>query len=294
MALGKGLSALINQDLKESGMPAVAAAEQKVAQDFRGVLEVEVGLIRDNRFQPRQHYAEAALDELAASIKEKGLLQPILVRKHSDGYEVVAGERRLKAARKLGLSKVPVIIREVTDKEALVLALVENVQREELDPIEKAQSYRRLCDEFGYSQDEIAKSVGKDRATISNLLRLLKLSDEMQTAVSEGKIAEGHARALLSVEDANARKLLFLEAVSRGLSVREVEARAKKAAGGASSKNESRLPLKDPEIVTLEEDLRRIFGTKVSINNKRGNKGKLIIEYYSLSDFDRIMGVVRK
>jgi ParB family chromosome partitioning protein len=281
MALGKGLSALIPE--------RPDAATNQAAQ------QIEIGLIRDNRFQPRQNYPEAGLEELMASIKENGFLQPILVRKTSDGYEVIAGERRLKAARKLSLERVPVIVREATDKEALVLAIVENVQREELNPVEKAESYRRLIDEFQYSQEEVARSVGKDRATVANLLRILKLPKEIQKGLFDGKISEGHARALLSVEDANAQMLLYFESVQKGFSVREVEERAKNI-GGLTKKlvKKSKGKAKDPEILKLEEELRLILGTKVSVQNNRNNKGKVTIEYYSLNDLDRILEVIRK
>lgn len=285
MALGRGLSALIPDkqpdDTNKSAVQEVSAAPQ----------ELETGLIKDNRFQPRQNYDEERLGELMSSIKEKGFLQPIVVRKTQNGYEVIAGERRLKAARKLGLKKVPVVIKEATDQEALVLAIVENVQREELNAIEKADSYRRLIDEFGHNQDEIAKAVGKDRVTIANLLRLLKLPEEIRKAVADGEISEGHGRALVSIEDPNAQKLVFIETVQKGLSVREVEALARK--GSTEKTKKARLTMKDPEIAALEEELRRIFGTKVSISNKRGNKGKLVVEYYNLDDFDRILKVVR-
>ena len=281
MALGKGLSALI--------------PERPDAAAYQATQQVEIGLIRDNRFQPRQNYPEAGLEELMASIKENGFLQPILVRKTSDGYEVIAGERRLKAARKLSLERIPVIVREATDKEALVLAIVENVQREELNPVEKAESYRRLIDEFQYSQEEVARSVGKDRATVANLLRILKLPKEIQKGLFDGKISEGHARALLSVEDANAQMLLYLESVQKGFSVREVEERAKNV-GSLAKKltKKAKGKAKDPEILKLEEELRLVLGTKVSVQNNRKNKGKVIIEYYSLDDLDRILEVIRK
>jgi ParB family chromosome partitioning protein len=281
MALGKGLSALI--------------PERPDAVAHQAAQQVEIGLIRDNRFQPRQNYPEAGLEELMASIKENGFLQPILVRKTADGYEVIAGERRLKAARKLGLERVPVIVREATDKEALVLAIVENIQREELNPVEKAESYRRLIDEFQYSQEEVARSVGKDRATVANLLRILKLPKEIQKGLFDGKISEGHARALLSVEDANAQRLLFLESVQKGFSVREVEERAKHI-GSLAKKlaKKAKGKAKDPEILKLEEELRLILGTKVTVQNNRKNKGKVIIEYYSLDDLDRILEVITK
>ncbi len=286
MALGRGLSALIPDQEKRVDVAVTDASDRSVLQ------EIEVKLIADNRFQPRQAYDESRLDELVSSIKEKGLIQPIVVRKAVSGYEVVAGERRLRAARKLGLIKVPVVVRDVSDKEALVLALVENIQREELNPVEKAETYRRLIDEFGYTQEEVAHSVGKDRVTVSNLLRLLKLPKEVLQGLFDGKISEGHARAILSVENDNSKILLYLEAVKKGFSVREVELRAKASHG--------RTPVKvagkpaDPEVKKLEEELRGILGTKVEVLNGRNNKGRLMIEYYSLDDLDRILEVIRR
>jgi ParB family chromosome partitioning protein len=281
MALGRGLSALI-VDQKDS------------SQEQEGVFQVETALIKDNRLQPRQTYDVVKIDELAASIKEKGLLQPILVRRAGQGYEVIAGERRLKAARKLGLAKIPVIVKDVDDKEALVFALIENIQREELNAIEEAESFRRLVEEFKLTQEDVARMVSKDRATVANFIRLLKLPKEMQKAIVDGKITAGHARALLSVEDQAAQGVLFAEIVHKGLSVREAEARAKSVGAGKKGVKKGKTSLKDPEIASLEEELRRILGTKVQIFNKRGNKGKLVVEYYSLNDFDRILEVLRK
>jgi ParB family chromosome partitioning protein len=234
------------------------------------------------------------IEELAASIKEKGLLQPVVVRKSGAGFEVIAGERRLKAARKLGLVKISVIVKDVDDQEALVLALIENIQREELNPIEEAESFRRLVEDFKHTQEDVARMVSKDRATVANLIRLLKLPKEMQKAIVDGKITAGHARALLSVEDMAAQRALFAEIEHKGLSVRAAEARAKMVVSGKKNLKKIKPSLKDPEIAVLEEELRRIFGTKVQIFNKRGNKGKLVVEYYSLDDFDRILEVVRK
>lgn len=290
MALGRGLSALIVE--KETKAEPISV--KPVVAENNGLMEIEVALIADNSFQPRQNYDEAKLDELAASIKEKGLIQPIVVRKTAKGYEVVAGERRLKAARKLGLDKVPVVLRDVSDKEALVLALVENIQREELNPVEKAETYKRLVDEFGYTQEDVAKSVGKDRVTVANLLRLLKLPKEIQQGLFEGKISEGHARAILAVEDENAKILLYLETLKKGFSVREVEERAKLAGSAIAKKSKKTKSGKHPEVVKLEEELRGILGTKVEVLNTRGNKGRLVIEYYSLDDLDRILGVIKK
>lgn len=286
MALGKGLSALIPDKPQEnvsSGRDATSSS-----------LELSVELIQDNRLQPRQNYDDAKLQELMESIQKKGFLQPIVVRKVQNGYEVIAGERRLRAARKLGLTKIPVIVKQATDKESLELALVENIQREDLNPIEKAISYKRFIDDFGYAQEDIANAIGKDRVTVSNLLRLLRLPEVIRQAIIDGRISEGHARALLSLEDANAQMAVFLEVINKGLSVRETEALSRKPIVGDKVIKKQKVSLQDPERVVLEEELRRIFGTKVVVENKRGNKGRLVIEYYSLNDFDRILSVVRK
>lgn len=289
MALGKGLSALIPDSMARLSEDSIT----RKVQDFP-IQEIAVDRIENNRFQPRSYYNEDKLDELASSIREKGFIQPIVVRSSQNGYEVVAGERRLKAARKLGLARVPVIVRDVSDKEAMILALVENVQREELNAIEKAETYRRLVDDFSYSQEDIAKSVGKDRVTISNLLRLLKLPKDIQKGLIEGKISEGHARAILAIDDDNSKMLLFLETLQKGLSVREVEERSKSGSSVAKKRNKNTLKSRDPEIVKLEEELRGILGTKVSVENNRGNKGRMVVEYYSLNDLDRILEVIRK
>ena len=286
MALGKGLSALIPD--KQQDIPPINNTTQGVGR------EIETRFIKDNRYQPRQNYDEGRLEELVISIKEKGFLQPIVVRKAGDDYEVIAGERRLKAARKLGLSKVPVIIKEATDKEALELALVENIQREDLNPIEKANSYQRFIEEFSYTQEDVAKAIGKDRVTVANILRLLRLPEGIRKAIADGKLSEGHARALVAVDDPNAQMVLFFEVVHKGLSVRETEARVKKASSNGKDGRRKKATSRDPEITSLEEELRQIFGTKVVIEARRGNKGRLVIEYYSLNDFDRILAIVRK
>jgi len=276
-ALGKGLSALIPQRSSSS--------EETISS-------LEINKIKNNRFQPRQDYDQAKLEELKASIKEKGILQPILVRPAGNGYEVIAGERRLRAARALGLGQVPVLIKNVTDREALVLALVENIQRQELNPIEEAEGFKRLIEEFHFTQEAVAESVGKDRSTITNLLRLLKLPKEIQDYVAHGKISTGHARAILGLEDAKTQKKLADEIISRGLSVRQVEALVKKAAQPAG-KMRKPTTAKQRDIQILEEELGRALGTKVMIEN-RNNKGRVVIEYYSLNDLDRILGVIRK
>ena len=275
-ALGKGLSALI---------------PDKVNKGAGEVTFLKTELIQDNPFQPRTHYDENKLAELKASIKEKGILVPILVRLKDGKHEVVAGERRLKAARSLNVPEIPAIIREVSDQEALVLALVENIQREELNPIEEAEAYKKLIEEFRYTQDMVAESVGKDRSTITNLLRLLKLPAEIQQSVYGGELSVGHARALLSVESPGEQKRLFDLAIKKGLSVRELEELVR-TGGKDSARRAKTQKARDHEVAALEEQLQNVLGTKVSIQARK-KKGKIVIEYYSLDDLDRIIAKIK-
>ncbi|HQP10387.1 MAG TPA: ParB/RepB/Spo0J family partition protein, partial [Candidatus Omnitrophota bacterium] len=232
------------------------------------------------------------LNELKASIKEKGVLQPILVRKKGDQYEVIAGERRLKAAQALGLEKVPVIIKDVTDQEAFIIALIENIQREELNPIEEAEGYRKLIEEFGYTQEKIAQSVGKDRSTISNLLRVLNLPADIRKSIYKGDISVGHARALLGVEMPTERDRLFALVIKKGISVRELENLIQSSSKKGARKIKAQTP-KDRDVIALEEDLQKTLGTKVRLIHQK-KRGKIVIEYYSLDDLDRIIHLIKK
>ncbi len=277
--LGKGLSALIPEKSEQSSSDSVSY--------------IKTNLIKDSRLQPRTYYDEQKLADLVASIKEKGVLQPILVRKSGAEYEVIAGERRLRAARTLNLESIPVVIKTATDREALVLALIENIQREELNAIEEAQGFRKLIEEFHFSQEDVAKSVGKDRSTISNLLRLLKLPEDIQKAIYTGKLSTGHARALLAVEDKKLQQKLFNDAIARGLSVREVERLVKKISEASSSVGTKKPEAKNQDVASLEEDLQRVLGTKVRVL-AQNKKGKIVIEYYSFEDLDRIIGIIKK
>lgn len=276
--LGKGLSALIPEKTEQ------ASGES--------VIQIKTGLIKDNRLQPRTYYDEEKLAELVASIKEKGVLQPILVRKTGLDYEVIAGERRLKAARMLNLEHVPALVKVVTDREALVLALVENIQREDLNAIEEAQSFKKLIEEFNFSQEDVAKSVGKDRSTVSNLMRLLKLPDNIQRSIFTGQISTGHARALLSIDDRLVQEKIFNQAVSSELSVREIERLVKQAMDNPAAAEPVKAKTKNQDVTSLEEDLQRVLGTKVRVSGN--NKGKISIEYYSFEDLDRIIGIIKK
>ena len=274
-ALGKGLSALI---------------PEKTFDKPESVNYVKINQVKENTFQPRQDFNNERLSDLIASVKEKGVLQPILVRKNGEHFEVIAGERRLRAARALGLEQVPVIIKSVNDQEALILALVENIQREELNAVEEAHAFRKLIEDFSFTQDSVAQSVGKDRATIANILRLLKLPEEIQKSISDGILTMGHARALLSIDNARLQKQVFERTVKKGLSVRAVEDLARREATKSGKKTKTQ---KDIYAVALEEELQKVLGTKVRIEqNQKG--GRLIIEYYSLSDLDRITEIIKK
>jgi ParB family chromosome partitioning protein len=268
-ALGRGLEALI--PLREEGFEK----------------EVPVKTISPNKYQPREQFNPEKLKELTASIKEKGIVQPILVRVKGRGYELIAGERRLRAARKLGLKKIPVVIKDVPDEEMLELSLIENIQREDLNPIEEARAYRRLIKEFGLTQSSLAKKVGKERPSIANTLRLLGLPGEIQLDVSRGTISSGHARALLGL--GKARQAEVNKRIKRrGLSVREAEelvSRLKRKRPPSTPKKRVR---KDAQILALEEELMKTLGTKVRITQRRG-KGKIEIEYYSPEDLERIL-----
>jgi ParB family transcriptional regulator, chromosome partitioning protein len=278
--LGKGLSALIPDKFE--------MVERKKIPD--NVAYIKTTLIRDNAQQPRTNYDGDKLQDLVNSIKEKGFLQPVVIREIDNGYEIIAGERRLRAARILELEEVPAVIKNVSSEEALVLALIENIQREDLNPIEEAKAFRRLIEQFNMTQEDVAQSVGKDRSTISNLIRLLKLPTEIQDSLFTGDLSMGHARALLGLEDGEQQRRIFQRVKQKGLSVREVENLIKKQGVEPHRKSEK---ARHHEIVLLEEELQKRLGTKVRILAKK-KKGKIIIEYYSLDDFERILQLLQK
>lgn len=277
-ALGKGLSALIPETVRSDSDETIAY--------------IHIAQIQKNTFQPRKEFNEEKLSDLISSIKEKGVLQPLLVRRKADGYELIAGERRLRAAQTLGIEKVPAIIKSATDQDALVLALIENIQREELNPIEEAKAYKKLVEDFEFTQDYVAQSVGKDRTTVTNMLRLLTLPDEIQQTISSGKFSVGHARTLLSVRDKAQQTAMWKKTISKGLSVRELE-NLVKTEGGAQEGKKKGSDRRDPYVVSVEEDLQRALGTKVRLASKK-KRGKIIIEYYSNDDLDRILKLIIK
>jgi len=266
-ALGRGIGALIPGSYERDDTEAMSTATPS---------SVPLAAIHPNPFQPRQHFAEAAIDELARSISEKGILQPLLVRPMNGGYELIAGERRFRAAQRIGLETVPVTVREASDGEVLEIALIENIQRENLNPIEEAYAYRRLIEEFELTQDEIAQRVGKDRSTVANTLRLLQLPPEVQQEIERGALSAGHARALVGLNSDVARIELAREVLARRLTVRETEKLAKRTAR----------PTVDDDLQAAEQRLTEALRTRVRIANRRNGSGRIEIEYYSLDELN--------
>jgi ParB family chromosome partitioning protein len=273
-ALGRGLSALIPS--------APAPVRQDAAPARPG--ELDIDLLTPNPRQPRVHMDEARLEELAQSIRSHGVIQPILVRRVGDRTEIVAGERRWRAAQRAGLLKVPVVYRDVDDDHLLEVALIENIQREDLNPIEEAQAYRRLADDFQMSQEAIAVAVGKDRATVANYMRLLKLAAEVRSDVSSGALTMGHARALITLADEAAQRRVAREVVSRGLSVREAEALVRRESSPAVAPPPRKI---DPNTRAAEERLRVALGTRVRIVRK-GDGGRLEVDFANEEELQRI------
>lgn len=272
--LGRGLSALIPDIDEPTGNPPNL---------------VEIDTIAPNPRQPRRTFNEAQIDELASSIREKGVIQPLLVRRNAHGYELIAGERRLRASIKAGIHRVPIAILEATDSESLQLALVENLQREDLNPIDESLAYQRLKEEFGLSQEEIAIKVGKSRPAVANTLRLSLLPAEVQREVAAGRLPAGQARAILGLEHEPLIIAAAREILSKGLSTREAENLVKRLKSPKGRRGQGNGT--DPHLISLIETLQRLLGTKVRLLHKtRSGKGKIEIEYYSAEDFERIIG----
>jgi ParB family chromosome partitioning protein len=270
--LGRGLGALISSvDVPED-------SEQPL---------IDIDKIVPNPFQPRVVFDEQKIDELAASIREQGVLQPLLVRRKADGYELVAGERRWRAALRAGLKQIPAVVRSVDDHDALALALVENLQREDLNPIEEARAFRRLQDEFGLKQEEISDRVGRSRPAVANSLRLLLLPEEVQNEIGLGKLPAGQARALLALEKENLIVAAAREVIAKGFSTRETERHVRRLKLARRRKRDT--AGLEPDLQSLLENLQRSLGTKVRLSHHAGTgRGKIEIEYYSSSDLDRI------
>jgi ParB family chromosome partitioning protein len=275
-ALGRGLSALI-PDLP----PAPAAAAPASAER---AFDVDTDLLRPNKFQPRARMDDAKIEDLARSIRSNGIIQPIVVRRNDNGYEIIAGERRWRAAQRAGLLKVPVVIREIPEDRLLAAALIENIQREDLNPLEEALAYRRLADEFALTQEQIADAVGKDRSSVANYVRLLRLPHELRDNIAAGSLSMGHARALLSLPDPAAQLRVGRDVVAKQLSVRETEALVKRALEPEQKKEE---PPKDVHTRAAEDRLRFVLGTRVRIVRK-GKRGRLEIDFGSEEELQRL------
>jgi len=274
--LGRGLSALI------PNAPAMTSAgEQK-----KGLLVVPIEKVVPNDRQPRSHFDAAALDELAQSIRENGVLQPILVRKHGDEYQIIAGERRWRASQRAGLHDVPVIVKELDDSAAFAVALIENIQRSDLNPIEEALAFERLLQEHDFTQEALAQRVGKERSTIANSLRLLKLPEKVRALVVEGKLSMGHARALLGLEEPKLIEKAALDLVQNGGSVRDAEKLVARLKSGEPEKVEKKQPT--PEAIALVDTLQQALATRVRLVETQG-KGKIEIDFHSLDELDRLV-----
>lgn len=295
--LGKGLDSLIptNVMMESEVKHATVSTASSAEEEKDGTLMVKLSKVEPNREQPRKNFDEDSLQELAESLKQFGMLQPILVQNRGDYYEIIAGERRWRAAKIAGLKEVPVIVRELTDQEIVEISLIENIQREDLNPIEEAQAYKRLLTEFHLKQDEVAERVSKSRTAVTNSMRLLKLSDKVQQMVIDDMIQTGHARALLGIEDLEKQYNMAQKVFDEKLSVRETEKLVKKVQKEKEEVEKTKMD-KQLEIVyqDLEEKMKQILGTKVSINAKDENKGKIEIEYYNKEDLDRLIDMILK
>lgn len=295
--LGKGLDSLIPDNKSMKSVTSEKTVESKEdAAAKSGVQVMKINEVEPNRDQPRKNFDEDALLELSDSIKQFGVLQPLLVRKRKDYYEIIAGERRWRAAKLAGVKEVPVIEKEYTDQEILEIGLIENIQRENLNPIEEAIAYKRLLEEFNLKQDEVAERVSKSRTAVTNSMRLLKLSDKVQQMIIDDMISTGHARALLAIDDPELQYTLANKIFDEKLSVRETEKLVKEIKNPKKPKEKK--PVANSFIYQdLEEKMKSVFGTKVSIASKGKGKGKIEIEYYSDAElehlFDMMMSIKR-
>ena len=275
--LGKGLGALISTDEDEE----------------TGVLEIRINDIEPNKGQPRKNFNDEKLTQLSESIKQHGIVQPIIVRKEDNVYKIVAGERRWRAARLAGIKTVPVVVREITNKQVMEIALIENIQREDLNPLEEAEAFEKLLSEFQMTQEELSNTIGKSRSAIANTIRLLGLSDIVKQFLISGEISSGHARALLAVEDKSEQEELCKEIIDRSLNVRQTESLIKSYLKNDLKTKENIKESNDEQYLKIEEELQNIFGTKVKLLSKN-KKGKIMIEYYSSDELERIMELINK
>ena len=286
--LGSGLNVLIPQN---NPPKANSENENEAAVDFM----VPISKVEPDREQPRKFFNEDALQELAESIKQYGVFQPLLVQKEKDYYKIIAGERRWRAAKIAGLKEIPVIVKELSDQEIAEIQLIENIQREDLNPIEIAEGYRQLIDKYGFTQDELAEKISKSRTAITNTLRLLKLDERVRQMIVDELISTGHARAILSIEDSDKQYEFAQKIFDEKMSVRDVEKAIKNMQKDPKVKKDNQKNDKKTEASyhSLEENMKQIMGTKVTIQAKNGNQGKVEIEYYSQDELDRIVNMIR-
>lgn len=295
--LGKGLDSLITDKVGTGkAISSRKTVEKKEVNPADGTL-VNINKVEPNRDQPRKNFDEDALLELAESIKQFGVLQPLIVQEKDGYYEIIAGERRWRAAKMANLKEIPVIIKKLTEQEIVEISLIENIQRENLNPIEEAIAYKRLLTEFNLKQDEVAERVSKSRTAVTNSMRLLKLNEKVQQMVIDDMISTGHARALLGISNLEKQYIVAQKIFDEKLSVRETEKLVKKIQQEKENKNTEKVSKIDPklEIIChdLEEKMKGILGTKVAINQKDNKKGKIEIEYYSMDELDRIMDLLQ-
>lgn len=290
--LGKGLDSLISDKVNK---PATTAVEKPKSEHAADAIIMDINKVEPNREQPRKKFDEDALLELSESIKQFGVLQPLLVTERKDYYEIIAGERRWRAAKMAGLKEVPVIIKKLTEQEIMEISLIENIQRENLNPIEEALAYKKLINEFNLKQDEVAERVSKSRTAVTNAMRLLKLNDKVQQMVIDEMLTTGHARALLAIEDENMQHTVAQQIFDEKLSVRDTEKLVKNIQNGKKAAKEKEVL--DPKLKVIYDDLaeqmKKILGTKVLINAKDEKSGKIEIEYYSQDELDRIIDLMR-
>lgn len=286
--LGRGLDALF-ADQAPAVQPDKAAAPAAAGAEKDTVAYIDINEIKPNENQPRKTFDEEKINELAASITEHGIIQPLVVRKRKVGYEIVAGERRWRAARRAELKQVPCLVREFTDEENMLIAIIENMQREDLNPIEEAEGLHQMIRTYGLTQEEVSKSVSKSRPYITNALRLLKLPKEIQQLVTDGKLTTGHARALIPIEDKVLQAQLCRRIIDEGLSVRKVE---ELAADAGKPKKKPAKKTKSADTLHVERELKSLFGTRVNINQK-GKKGRIELEYYSTEELNRLIELLK-
>lgn len=291
-ALGRGLGALISDSFLsvQKNLEREKIVEPGIERkEILGLEEISVSKIKPNRNQPRTVIAEDKLSELADSIREQGILQPVLVKRSGDGYELVCGERRFRAAQKCGLEKIPAIVKEIAEDKLLEWALIENIQRQDLNPIEEAQAYFKLAEDRQLTHEEIAKKVGKDRTTVANSIRLLRLPEEAIKELVEGRIQSGHARALLALPTKEYQIIVLQKILKENLSVRQVE---ELVASKMRKRRGKRARILTPELSALENKLEAKLGTQVKIFNRKNNTGRLEIQYFSLDDLDRVLAAI--